>query len=246
MTDLVSTTIAAHGGLDAWRGVERVSANFRASGVSLKQRGPVAEAFTQLPGRVAIDTRMQKMTFAPFIAPEQRGIYLPGRTSVESMDGTLLEALDDPRGSLAQLVPGTPWSASQLLYFVGYSLWMYLTLPYNFLMDGVQCEEIEPLIENGETWRALKVTYPASFPSHSTEQIHYFDATGMMRRQDYSVDVRQDLSASHYIDGYREFDGFMFATERRIYLRGPDGQPMRDKLLISASLDDFKIERTAR
>ncbi|WP_414441898.1 hypothetical protein [Burkholderia sp. 22PA0106] len=44
MTDLVSTTIAAHGGLDAWRGVERVSANFHASGVSLKQRGPVAEA----------------------------------------------------------------------------------------------------------------------------------------------------------------------------------------------------------
>lgn len=246
MTDLVSTTIAAHGGLDAWQRVDRVTANFQASGVSFTQRGPVAEAFTQQPGRIAIDTRMQTMTLAPFVAPQQRGIYLPNRTVVESLDGTLLEALDDPRGALAQLVPGTAWSAPQILYFLGYSLWMYLTLPYNFLMDGVQYEEIAPLTENGETWRALKVTYPASFPSHSTEQIHYFDAHGMMRRQDYSVDVRQDLSASHYIDGHREFDGFMFATERRIYLRGPDGQPMRDKLLISASFDDFRIERAVR
>ncbi|GAB7539616.1 hypothetical protein [Burkholderia sp. 3C] len=44
MTDLVSTTIAAHGGLDAWQRVERISANFRAEGMSFKQRGPVAEA----------------------------------------------------------------------------------------------------------------------------------------------------------------------------------------------------------
>jgi hypothetical protein len=142
-------------------------------------------------------------------------------------------------------VPGTPWSATELLYFFGYSLWMYFTLPYSFLADGVQCEEVEPWVEAGEKWRALKVTYPASYPSHSTEQIHYFDDKGLMRRQDYTVDVRHDLGAAHYINDHRTFDGFVFPTKRRIYARGPDRTPLRDRLLISADLGDFKLSRAA-
>jgi hypothetical protein len=67
-----------------------------------------------------------------------------------------------------------------------------------------------------------------------------------MRRQDYTVDVRQNLKAAHYIDGHRKFDGFVFPTKRRIYARGHDGMPLTDQLLISADFDDFKLSRVAR
>lgn len=241
MNDLVKAAIAAHGGLERWQHVERISANFHASGMGFKQRGPVAMAFTEQPTRATIHTPEQKVTFDPYIAPGHKGIYLPDRTAVEAADGTIVQALDNPRRALENLVPGTAWTETQILYFLGYSLWMYFTLPYNFLMDGVQCEEVAPWVENGEMWRGLKVTYPASFPSHSTEQIHYFDQRGAMRRQDYTVDVRQGLSATHYIDGHREVDGLLLATQRRIYLRGQDGKPEIDKLLISANFDQFEI-----
>lgn len=66
-----------------------------------------------------------------------------------------------------------------------------------------------------------------------------------MRRQDYTVDVRQNLSAAHYIYDHRTFDGFVFPTKRRIYSRGPDRVPLKDRLLISADLDDFKLSRAA-
>jgi hypothetical protein len=243
MNDLIETTIKAHGGLEQWKQLRQISAAFGASGPGFKQRGPIAEAFTRMPMRATVDTREQKSVLEPFIASGQRGLYAPYRTVVESLDGAPVEELDDPRESLKSMVPGTPWSATHVLYFVGYSLWMYFTLPFSFLTDGVECEEVEPWVEHGETWRALKVTYPDSYPSHSTEQIHYFDDQGLMRRQDYTVDVRQDLAVAHYLDGQREFDGFVFATKRRIYARGPDKRPLMDRLLISADFDDIKLSR---
>jgi hypothetical protein len=164
MRDLVRTTIEAHGGLEQWRQVRQISAAFSASGLGFKQRGRVAEEFTRMQMRATVDTHEQKSVLEPFIASGQRGIYQPNHTVVESSDGAVIEELKNPRDSLKNMAPGTPWSATQVLYFVGYSLWMYFTLPYTFLADGVECEEVESWVEAGETWRALKVTYPASYP----------------------------------------------------------------------------------
>src|SRR5262249_39581462 len=192
-----------------------------------------------------VDTREQKATIEPFVSSRQKGVYRPHRTAVWSSDGTLVEELDNPRESLKTMALGVPWTAPQILYFAGYAFWMYLTLPFSFLMDGMKCEEAEPWIEDGETWRALKVTYPASYPAHSAEQLHYFDDKGLMRRQDYTVDVRQNLAAAHYMDDHRTFDGFVFPTKRRIYSRGPDGLPLKDRLLIAGDLNDFRLSRAA-
>jgi hypothetical protein len=245
MHELVKMTIEAHGGLERWKQVRRISASFRVSGPSFKQRGPVGEAFAALPMRVLVDAHEPHVILEPFAAFEQKGIYRPHRTVVESSEGRVVEALDNPRDTLKTVALGDPWSGPQILYFIGYSLWMYFTLPYTFLEDGVRCEEVEPWVEAGETWRALKVTYPASYPSHSTAQIHYFDNKGLMRRQDYTVDVRQNIGAAHYIEGHQTFDGFVFPTRRRIYSRGADRKPLRDKLLIAAELGDFTLVRAA-
>lgn len=246
MQELVKLAIDAHGGLEQWTQVRQISAALAVSGLGLKQRGPVGDAVAAHPMRVSVDTREQKTMFEPFAAPGQNGIYLPHRTAIASLDGGLVDALDNPRDSLKEVALGAAWSAPQVLYFLGYSLWMYLTLPFSFLEDGVQCEEVEPLVESDETWRALKVTYPASYPSHSPEQIHYFDDKGLMRRQDYTVDVRQNLGVAHYLYEHQNVDGLVFPTQRRIYARGPDGAPLRDQLLISADLDDFRLSRAAR
>jgi hypothetical protein len=246
MNDLVQLAIEAHGGLDQWNQVREISMRFVPSGLGLKQRGPLGEALAQMPMRVHVATRVQNVTLEPFLVLGKNGVYKPSRTAIESSDGTVLEELKNPRESLENLPAGTPWSGPQLIYFFGYSLWMYHTLPFSFLEEGVEHEEIEPWTESDETWRVLKVTYPDSYPSHSREQIHYFDSKGIMRRQDYTVDVRQDLTVAHYLLDHQEFDGFVFATKRRICLRGPDGQPLWDRLLISADLDDFKLSREPR
>ncbi|MFG1427973.1 hypothetical protein [Roseixanthobacter glucoisosaccharinicivorans] len=246
MHDLVKAAIAAHGGLEEWTSVREVSAALDVSGLGFKQRGPIGDAVAALPMRVTVNTRDQQARFEPFAAVGQIGSYQPHRTVIHSAAGVEIEALGNPRDVLKTIPLGTPWTAPQVLYFLGYSMWMYFTLPYSFLENGVVCEEIDPWHEGAETWRALKVSYPSSYPSHSTEQVHYFDETGLMRRQDYTVDVRQNLGAAHYLDDHQVFDGFVFPTRRRIYARGADGVAAKDRLLISADLNDFEISRATR
>lgn len=235
MHDLIKHSIDAHGGLARWNALRQISASFTAGGPAFKQRGQ--EAFTQMPTRVTIDTREQKTTFEPFLATGQRGTFAPHRTTVESRDGALLEELNDPRSSFQ----GTPWSATQLAYFAGYAVWMYLTVPFSLLSHGVVCEEVHPWREDGETWRALKVIFPKSYVTHSTEQTLYFDAEGMIRRQDYSVEVSGNPDVAHYLHDHRKFDGIAFPTRRRVYLRGPDLEPQRDLAVITADFSDINL-----
>jgi hypothetical protein len=241
MNDIIRASIDVIGGMDRWNEIRHLSFDFSCSGAGLHARGPVGDAATRLPMRVTVDTREQDVAFEPFLATGQRGRYTPRRTTVEAVDGALVEALDDPRGSLTAMTPGTPWSAPQMLYFFGYSLWLYHTLPFNLLKPGVEAEEVEPWIEDGETWRGVRIRYPEDFPSHTSEQTHYFDDEGFMRRQDYTVDVRQGLSAAHYLLDYREFDGLKMPTKRRIFARGEDLAPNRDRLLIAADLENFAL-----
>ncbi|WP_068085174.1 hypothetical protein [Novosphingobium rosa] len=243
MDDLIQKAIDAAGGIGAWNSVNRISFDFTPEGPSLHTRGPVGVAAAGSHMRATVDTKRQYVAFAPFLAADQRAIYTPDRTWVETAGGDLVEKQHDPRGSLTQMAPGVPWSAPQLVYFFGYSLWLYLTLPFNFLKPGITVEEVEPWTEDGATWRGLRISYPADFPAHTAQQTHYFDADGLMRRQDYTVDVRQNLSAAHYLLDYAEFNGLRLPTRRRIFVMGDDRVPDRDRLLIAADLQNYKITR---
>jgi hypothetical protein len=241
MHDLIKLSIAVHGGLERWDQIRQISATFAPGGMSLMQRGQ--EAFTRMPTRVTVDTREQKTTFEPFLALGQRGLFEPMRTAVESVDGAVLLELENPRDFFNNAVAGGPWSATQLAYFAGCAMWTYLTLPFSLVMSGVECEEIEPYVEDGETWRALKVFFPKSFVTHSTEQTLYFDDKGLIRRHDYSVDISNGAQAAHYLYDHQRFDGVIFPTRRRIHPRGPDLTPLKNVVVFSADLDDFVLSR---
>jgi len=243
MLELIGLSIEAHGGLDRWNQLRQISATFAPGGIGLKQRGQ--EAFTRMPTRVTVDTREQKTTFAPFLAEGQCGIFEPDRTTVETVDGAILEELRDPRDSFKGMPAGTPWSATQLAYFAGYAMWMYLTVPFSLSRDGIECREVAPWVEDGETWRALRVTFPKSYVTHSAEQIIYFDGKGLIRRHDYTAEVSGDVRVAHYLYDHQEFEGIVFPTRRRVYLRDPDLKPQKDLVVISADLSDFKLSRAA-
>ena len=81
------------------------------------------------------------------------------------------------------------WSDLQLAYFAGYAMWTYLNTPFLLARPGVESEEGDPWQESGETWRRLNVRFPADIATHSTEQSFYFDQQGLLRRQDYNVEI---------------------------------------------------------
>lgn len=239
MHQLLQSSIEAHGGIHRWQQLRQIAATLAPGGIAFRQRGQ--EAFTQMPTRVTVDTREQKAAFESFLATDQRATYRPDRTTLEAADGTLLEELDNPRGSFSSMTPGTPWKATQLAYFVGYAMWMYLTVPFSLLSDGVACEEAEPWSEDGETWRTLRVNFPKSYVTHSSEQTLYLDAKGLIRRQDYAPEISGGVKVAHYLEDHRAFDGIVFPTRRRVYLRGPDRRQQKEPVIISVDLSDFKL-----
>jgi hypothetical protein len=236
MQNLIDKSIEAHGGLERWNNVREISAICVPDGAALHLRGQAA--FANTPTRVTIKTREERTTFDPFLAPGQIGVFEPYRTAVEKRDGVVLQELKNPRDSFAA---EGPWSAPQLAYFAGYALWTYLTLPFSLFNDGVQCHEIESWIEDGEMGRAVAVTFPKSYVTHSSEQVLYFDDEGLIRRQDYSVDIAAGGMAAHYLHDHQAFGGIIFPVRRRIYPRGPGQKPNREVVIMAADLSDFQL-----
>jgi hypothetical protein len=70
------------------------------------------------------------------------------------------------------------------------------------------------------------------------QQTYYFDDAGLLRRLDYSVDLLGGGPAVHYPSEYREFDGIMVPTRRRVYVRNPDGSPVLDSVSVAIDVTD--------
>jgi len=120
-------------------------------------------------------------------------------------------------------------------------MWTYLNTPFLLVRPGVESEEIEPWQEAGETWRRLKVRFPADIATHSKEQTLYFDRQGLLKRHDYDVEISGGTPAAHYVSDLKEFSGILFPTKRRIFPRQPDGHAAPEPLVVSIDLDQFVL-----
>jgi hypothetical protein len=140
-------------------------------------------------------------------------------TWIQTDAGSMVEELPTPRTAYEGHERRTPWNDLQFLYFVGYAFWNYFTMPFLLASDGVTCEEVEPWEENGQRWRVLKAAFDPLIDVHCAVQKFYFDGNGMLQRNDYFTDVAKG-NVAHYCTDYRNFDGFIFPTRRRVVGRG--------------------------
>jgi hypothetical protein len=160
-------------------------------------------------------------------------VFVPGRVSIETLDGAVIESRDDPEAAYAGHVQETPWDKFHVTYFASEALWTYLTSPFLYTYPGFESEEIEPWHENGEEWRRLKVTFPADIHSHTRTQITHFGPDGLMRRHDYTVDILGGASGANYVSDYADFQGIKMPTKRRIYAYDEHMQKVPEPLLVS-------------
>lgn len=242
MNDLLETAIEAHGGLERWNELERVSARLIQGGAlwALKGQPGVLDDVV-----VTASLHQERVSHRPFGAAERHSSFTPERVAIESDDGTVLEALDQPRASFAGHTTETPWSTLQLAYFVGAAMWTYLTQPFTFTMPGFRTSELEPWDEAGRQWRRLRVAWPSYLATHSTEQTLYFDDDGLLARHDYDVEISGGTSAAHYVSDYDEVAGIRLPTRHRIFPRTPDGQSLAEPLIVSIDLSEIALRSQA-
>jgi len=238
MTDLLDELVDAHGGLGRWNELQTVSAHLRQGGVvwELKeQEGLLDDVY------ITADLHEERASHYPFGATDRRSAFTPARVAIETMDGSVLEELDRPRESFSGHTLETPWTTLQLAYFAGTAMWTYLTQPFTFTLPGFETRELDPWQENDEEWRRLRVVWPNHLATHSSVQTVYVGDDGLIRREDYDVDIMAGSRGAHCFTHYTQVAGIALPTRHRIVPRAPDGRALPDPLLVSIDVGDITL-----
>jgi hypothetical protein len=238
MNNLLEFAVESHGGLATWNAFSDLE-------LQLSIGGAIWE-FKQNPGLLRdvtynMKTHQEQLTITGFSAPNRRITFVPDRLTLETLDGKVIESRDNPRAAFIGQKAETPWDKLHVAYFSSYALWTYFNSPFLYTLAGFETEEIGPWDENGETWRRLKVIFPSTVASHVKEQVTYFGPDGLMRRHDYTVEILGGATGANYALNYREFQGIMVPTARRIYAYDEKCQRAPDPLLVSIDVAHVKF-----
>jgi hypothetical protein len=237
MSELLEQVIAAHGGRNRWQQLKTVTAHVAIGGTLWQLKG-WPDVFAN--AKVLVDPHRPHTEYTSFNKAGGHTLFEPDRVAVVGVGGKDNNAREAPRDAFSGHAIATPWDPLHLAYFSGYAMWTYLTTPFLLSLPGFRTIEIEPWNENGETWRRLKATFPADVPSHSREQTFYFDASGILRRHDYCVDVIGGSASANYAQEPKTFGGIVYPTKRRVYAVGPDNRPNLDR--VAVAIDFHSIE----
>jgi hypothetical protein len=232
MNELLTLAVNAHGGLARWNKVKAVKVEASITGGIwwVKGKGDFLKRVT-----VTAETARERVTLD---LPEKnkRATFEPTRVVLETTSGAPIEVRDNPEKSFEGQQRDTPWDDVQVAYFAGEALWTYLNTPFLYTHEGFATEEIAPIRVESETWRRLKVTFPDEVKSHTREQISCFGPDGLLRRHDYTVDILGGATGLNYASDYRDVDGIIVPTKRRVYAYEGDYQLVKEPLLVAIDM----------
>jgi hypothetical protein len=240
MSELLDLAVKAHGGLDRWNKVKaiKVAASITGAIWYVKGKGNTLNHVV-----LTAETCNERLT-VDFPGQDKRAKFQPNRIVIERTDGTLIEARDNPEKSFEGQQRFTPWDDIDVAYFVGEALWTYLNTPFLYTHEGFATEEIPSIQVEGETWRRLKVTFPDGVKSHTREQISCFGPDGLLRRHDYTVDILGGATGLNYASDYRNVDGIIVPTKRRVYAYEGDYQLVKEPLLVAIDMGEISLLHT--
>jgi hypothetical protein len=237
MNELLQLAVSAHGGLERWNKVKaiKVVASITGGIWWVKGKGDFLKSVV-----LTADTQKERLT-VDFPGQDKRTIFAPDRIMIEKVDGTLIEARDNPIKSFEGQQRETPWDDFHVIYFVGEALWTYLNIPFLYTQEGFSSEEIPSIQVEGETWRRLKVTFPDKVKSHTREQISCFGPDGLLRRHDYTVDILGGATGLNYASEYRNVGGIIIPTKRRVYAYEGNYQLVKEPLLVAIDMGEIVL-----
>jgi hypothetical protein len=237
MTDsdgILDNVIAAHGGAGFWNGLSGLEAELSVDGFlfTTKRRRPLRRM------RVWASTTEPRFVFHDYPRPGLRG-ELIGDDEVRIVDaaGTVIARRERPREAFRGLRRLFFWDDLDFLYFGGYATWNYLTAPFLFLRPGFSFERLPPLPgAEGEITR-LRVAFPPDIPTHCRSQIFHFNELGHLLRLDYTAEVVGGWAhAAHLCEHYRDFDGLIAPTRRRVRPLFSRAEPLPFPTLVAIDL----------
>ena len=98
MNELLARIIEAHGGMDRWKGYEKVEATIVSGGGFFSLKGTPQDS---APRRMTAWLHEERTSTSPYGAPDQRAVSTPERISIEKLDGRVVAERRAPKDSFA-------------------------------------------------------------------------------------------------------------------------------------------------
>ena len=239
MNDLLKTAISASGGLEIWNSYKEVFAKLKVDGAIWTIKGK-PHVFAEVAFYAELHN--QSGGFENYPQKGQYTTFQPDLITIRQQSGEVIEQSIHPRDSFAGYAWDAKWDLMQLLYFSNYAFWTYLTLPFNFTLHGYETEEIESYENEGEIWRRLKVTTPDYIATHNKTMIFFFGSDGLLTRIDYEPDIIGGIPSTQMVYDYKNFNGIMSPTKRRIYIRNDDLTYKPEPVLVTVDVDSIEFK----
>ncbi|WP_109109088.1 hypothetical protein [Azospirillum sp. TSO35-2] len=236
MNGLLAKILDAHGGLALRDRYTRIEASVTVDGTLWALKG-----IRRDPGswRIRVWLHEQRVWIAPVGGAGWSMEFTPGRVAILDRSGAVRSRLLNPRVAFVGHEVDTRWEPLHWAYFAGCALWTCVATPFLLAGHGVSILEIEPRIEQSETWRVLRSRFPAGFATHSTVQDFFFGRDLLLRRHDYSIDIAGGLAVSELVFDYAEAAGISFPTRCIVCARGPSDPPLAERPIVSVAIGDL-------
>lgn len=223
--------VSAYGGEERWSASKSVEAVVSAGGLAFLskwQRG-----FRRL--RVDANIALPRVKLSPFDSAGHPGLFDAEAVRVLNSQEKVLAERFSPRRAFPYGRRLLWWDRLDLLYFAGYTLWNYLTLPALLMRKDIEWTEVSPTLLEGR--------FPPHLPTHCEVQPFHFDpATRLLRQHDYTAEVFGTWAkAAHVVLEHRTWQGIPFAARRRVTPRRPDGQPRQAPTLVWIEVHEWRL-----
>ncbi|HYP98403.1 MAG TPA: hypothetical protein VER96_07000 [Polyangiaceae bacterium] len=206
------------GGFETWRALHQIRLfGERLSGFVpwLKGNGHTFVA----PRTFEIRPHRRWARFLSYPDPDHVGIFDNGKVRLQRNDGSAVRVFaDEHRQSFRGLAMNRRWSPLDALYFFGYALTHYHSLPFS-LVDARLIRATE--VGSGkDRLSVLDVELPADLPTHCRRQQFYFNQSGALERHDYHAEIVGFFArGAHFWQRQTRRSGFPISLTRHVTLR---------------------------
>ncbi len=170
------------------------------------------------PSVIEIRPHQRWARFSSYPDSEHVGIFDNGSVRLERLDSNEAVARSDHRATFRGLAKYRRWTPLDALYFFGYALTHYHSLPFS-LFDArlVRARETGG---RSNLLSVLDVELPADLPTHCRRQSFYFDKSGLLVRHDYHAEIIGFWArGAHFWRRQSSVRGFPIALDRRVLAR---------------------------
>ncbi len=194
-----------HGGFAAFRDIEAITIRLDEMRGSIPVAKGIGRTFS-LPDQIVVYPNLEQASFAypdGAIQFDRGAIVYPSRR------------ISNYRTSFNGVRKLRFWTNYDAVYFFGYSLVNYFSLP--FILEAIEIRNAN-ISALGPSW--IEVMFPVNADTHSQHQRFWFDDTGLLFRHDYRADILGPIFyGAHFSQDYRFDFPIPIAQNRVVKIR---------------------------